>query len=171
MSRITPLTAAVLAVLAAACAGLPSLGDPDLDELEPGGEPLAISRLEQQPPILYSGMGQAERTVVDDQMEWEQVWSRLWHNTQPRPYAPVVDFARELVIVAAMGARPTGGYTIQVDEARTYADHVTVHAIETSPGRTCVTTQAFTAPVDVVKIPRTSLPIRFRTTKRVHECN
>ena len=128
-------------------------------------------RLEQQHPIYHSGIGQAARIVVADRGEWERVWARMWHNHHPVPPVPAVDFDRELVIVAAMGARHTGGYSIRVDEARSYGDHVTIHAVETSPGRGCVTTQAFTAPVDVVKIPRTAAEIRFRTSPVVRECD
>jgi hypothetical protein len=170
MSRITRLTAAVLAVLAAACSEPSSSVDPSLDELEPGGEPVAVSRLEQQHPAHYSGITRQERIVVDDPVEWEQVWARLWQGSHPVPSVPPVDFGRELVVVAAMGGRPTGGYSIQVDQVRAYADHVTVHAVESSPDRGCVVTMAFTAPVDVVKIPRTALEIRFRTTRTVRDC-
>ena len=70
-----------------------------------------------------------------------------------------------------MGSRSTGGYSIRVEEVRAYADHVTVHVVETSPSRRCITTQAYSSPAEAVKIPRTSLEIRFRTTQRVHECH
>lgn len=170
MPRIACLTAVVVALFASACADLASPLDPDLDELEPGGEPVAISALEHPHSRFYSGITEQERIVVEDQVEWEQVWARLWRNTSPVPDTPPVDFAREFVIVAAMGTRPSGGYSIRVDEARAYAGHVTVHVVETSPGRGCVVTMAITAPVDVVKIPRTPLEVRFRTSKTVHEC-
>jgi KaiC/GvpD/RAD55 family RecA-like ATPase len=165
MPRITRLTAVVLAVLAAACSDSSSPLDPELDELEPGGAPVEVTRLHAR-PAFYTGFSEPARLVVDDQVELEQVWARLG----TRPENPVVDFGRELVLVAAMGGRPTGGYSVRVEEVRAYADHVTVHVVETSPGRSCVTTQALTAPAEAVKIPRTSLEVRFRTTQSVHEC-
>lgn len=170
MSRIIRRSAvAALAVIAAACAEPGAPLEPDLDTLEPGGEPVAVTRMNQHPPD-YAAIGQAERFVVDEPAQWEEVWGRLWNHHQPRPAAPAVDFGRELVIVAAMGWRATGGHSIRVDQARSYADHVTVHVRETAPGRGCVVTQATTAPVDVVKIPRTALEVRFRTTAVVRDC-
>ena len=168
MSRITRSSAAVLALLMAACAESASPLEPDLDELEPGGAPVAVTRLRER-PSFYTGYNEPGRLVVDDQVELDQAWSRL--GVYQPGGSPPVDFGRELVVVAAMGSRSTGGYSIRVEEVRAYADHVTVHVVETSPSRSCITTQAFTAPAEAVKIPRTSLEIRFRTTQRVHECH
>jgi hypothetical protein len=33
------------------------------------------------------------------------------------PAAPDIDFSREMIIVAAMGPRPTSGYAITIEEA------------------------------------------------------
>ena len=44
-------------------------------------------------------------------------------------------------------------------------------ATECMPGFGCVLTQATTAPIDIVKLPRTSQPIQFQTVKAVHECD
>ena len=45
-----------------------------------------------------------------------------------------------------------------------------VRVLETSPGSGCITLAAFTHPVDIVRLPRTPLPVRFHTVKTVHEC-
>lgn len=163
-------TIAVLAVLAGACSELPTLGqDPERNTLE--GEPVQLVRFAEYFPAFNSGFDQQTRLVVQNQAQWEAAWQRLWHNHWPVPATPAVNFETHVVVLAAMGSRATGGFRIQVDEAATRSDHVMVRVIETSPGRQCFTTQAFTEPVDAVKLSRTSLPIRFQTVSTVHECD
>lgn len=158
-----------LAALLTACGELPfTTPGPERNEL--GGEPVQVTRLRADFPAYYSGLGEQARLVVKSQGEWEVVWRRMWSNHHPVPPAPPIDFDRELVLVAAMGSRATGGYAIRVTEAAALSDHVAVRVVETSPGGACVLTQAVTAPVDVVTLPRTPLPVRFRNEKAVHEC-
>lgn len=159
----------VLAVLAGACSELPTLGqDPERNALE--GESVQLVRFEEYFPAYDSGFGEQARLVVQNQAQWEAAWQRTWHNHSPVPPAPAVDFGAHVVVLAAMGSRPTGGYSIRVEDAAARSDHVVVRVIETSPGRSCFTTQAFSEPVDIVKLPRTSLPVRFETVKTVHDC-
>lgn len=167
MPRTNRLIPVVLAALAA-CSELPLL-NPGLDRNE--GEPVAITRFEGFVPAQNSTIATRERVVVENQAQWEIVWRRLWHNESSAPAAPAVDFTREVVVVAAMGGRPTGGYSIRVDQADARTDHVSVRVVETSPGRRCVVTMATTAPLDVVKLTRTGLPVRFQEVEAVRSCS
>lgn len=167
--RSQGLFAAAMAALLAACSELPSV-TPELDREPLDGEPVEVIRLAETLPAHYSGMTQRERVVVRTPAEWEIVWRRMWAGHSPLPPVPAVDFERHVLLVAAMGSRPTGGYHIRIAEAAALADEVAVRVVETSPSRGCITTQAFTAPVDVVKLPRTSRQIQFRTAEVVHEC-
>lgn len=164
--RTTHLIPIAIAALAA-CAESPLAGPP-LDDLP--GQAVVVTRLDERYPSQYSGFGDPARIVVDDAAQWAEVWARLWNNQRPLPPLPAVDFAREVVIVAAMGSRPTGGYGVRVQDAAVQANQVVVRAVETSPGSGCVTTQAFTAPADVVKLPRTDRPVRFETVAAVRDC-
>ena len=166
---------AVLSVLAAAgCAGSPSLQDaPPLDEQRPVQEgALPLTRLRAEPYALTfsSGMTDSARIVVRDAETWRQVWSRIWRNHSPGHALPAIDFSREMVVVAALSGRPTGGYNILVESAYQRADHVEVVIRKTSPGRNCGTTQALTEPVDAARIPATTQPVRFRESHSFHQC-
>ena len=165
---INRLTVLLIATLAAGCAELPLVDpDPELGELV--GEPVQIIQLQEYFPRYDSGISEQARLVVTSQAEWEVAWGRVWHGHSPVPAAPAVDFDREVVLVAAMGARSSGGYHIQVTQAAAQADRVVVRVVESSPGRGCITTAAFSEPVDVVKLPRSPLPIVFQTMKVVNE--
>ena len=165
----TRLFSLLFAILAAGCGELPSM-DPGVDPDLLGGERIEIIRLDEYFPPFNSGFMEQTRRVVQSQAVWEQVWARMWANHHPVPPVPSIDFEREMVLLAAMGGRSSGGYRVQVQAAAALADRVAVRVIETSPGGNCIVTAALTEPVDVVRIPRTPLPVEFRTVTAVHRC-
>jgi hypothetical protein len=166
MKRI--LMMAVLGVSAAGCSELTG-ALPGIRRSELPGEPVTLSRV-QGVPRHYSGMEERARLVVESADAWQAAWSRMHQGTAPSPAAPEIDFAREVVVVAAMGGRPTGGYSIEVSAAARQGGETTVRVVETSPARSCVVTQAITTPVDAVRLPRTALPVVFSEVQAVHRC-
>lgn len=130
----------------------------------PGGiERLPLDRFGNgaAPFTFYSAMNDSARVVVRDGASWRAMWTAIHRNMSPAPALPAVDFAAEMVVVAALGRRPTGGWEIVVDSALASAEHVEVYVRRLAPGRGCLTTAAISTPVDVVRIPRRTLPVRF----------
>lgn len=156
----------MLAALAA-CAESPAGGLPQVDL---PGQAVAVTPVGERYPSHYSGFEQSARIVVENEEQWAQVWSRLWRHQHPVPALPAVDFQQEIVVVAAMGTRPNGGYAIRVQAAAVHEGSLTVRVVETSPGSNCVTTQAITTPTDVVRVARSGLPVRFTTATGVLDC-
>ena len=95
-----------------------------------------------------------QRLVIRTSEQWSEAWTQITRNLLPPPPAPPVDFDREMVILVAMGQRPTGGYVITVDGVYDAAGRIFAEVRETSPGAGCITTAALTQPVDAVRIPR-----------------
>jgi len=92
----------------------------------------------------------------------------------PIPAAPDIDFSREMIIVAAMGPRPSG-YSITVEEAYERGDRLEVVVRSISRGScgvwtTCGSVVMGTQPVDIVRIAKSESPIVFREIKAVMEC-
>ena len=63
----------------------------------------------------YGGLAQPEYRIVKSREEWAELWleleprtSREQGQTSPNPL-PDIDFQRSVLIIAAMGSRPTGG--------------------------------------------------------------
>jgi hypothetical protein len=108
--------------------------------------------------------------VVQDAEHWSTVWDQIWVNYSPVPAMPEIDFSREMLIVAALGTRPTGGYSIFVDSAYNRTDHLEVVVRTISPGAWCGGTQAFTQPVDIARLPRSSQPVHYRERSEVNQC-
>ncbi|HEU4560883.1 MAG TPA: protease complex subunit PrcB family protein [Longimicrobium sp.] len=142
----------------------------DADQSTPTVLPVTRLRAEPYPLTFNSGIAVSARQVVTDANTWGQVWGAIWQNHSPQPALPQIDFASERLVLAALGTRSSGGYSIVVDSAYQHADHVEVVVHTTSPGTTCGTTAAITQPVDVARIPAGSLPVRYRERATVVVC-
>ncbi|MFQ5890181.1 MAG: protease complex subunit PrcB family protein [Gemmatimonadota bacterium] len=120
--------------------------------------------------VQYSAVEERERRVIRDGGTWTRYWSLLTRDLEPPGPPPTVDFDREMVILAGMGRRATGGYTIAIDSAYVSDEGLVVWVTETSPGAGCVTTQAFTAPAAAARVPRLDGRVRFTETARTRDC-
>jgi hypothetical protein len=76
-----------------------------------------------------------------------------------------------MIVVAALGQRPTGGYSILVDSAQLTVESLTVTVRRVSPGNGCFLTQALTQPVDVSRLPRTDNAVEFVDRAETRACN
>ena len=134
--------------------------------------PVTVTRLRAEPfSFTYvSQLRQPEQLVIRDQVAWVNAWASLSPVGAPLVAPPNVDFEHEMIVLVALGERPTGGYSILVDSAGTDAQGVTVWVGTSAPGPHCVATQAFTQPVDIARLPRIDAPVRFVGTSNVMEC-
>lgn len=145
---------------------------------QPGGDPLLGGPV----PVLplpdeaqgyyrfYSGVCAPSFRVIRTAEEWASAWAELAAGHDPIPTPPTVDFAAEMLLVATMGERITGGFVIDVERAAVQDGTLRVSVLETSPGPTCMTTQAITCPADVVRVPRRDGSVAFATRAAVHDC-
>lgn len=151
-----------------------SMGAPPVPEgpsLLPNTVPFTVTRLETIDWYLgSSGLNESARMVIRRQDEWTALYSRMLNAHGPKPAMPVVDFSQHMLIVAAMGSRPTGGYRIRIESVSRQNSVITAHVRLTSPGMSCFTSQAFTEPADIVRISRSELPVVFRDEHIVREC-
>lgn len=161
-SRFPLLIAAGLTALACSQAAAPR---------EPG-TPVRIVRLRPEPYSLtyFSGLDEPQRTVVRDEVAWQAAWTAIWRRHSPEPSLPAVDFEREMLVIAALGSRPTTGHGILVDSAFADGEGLVIHIRTIAPGARCGTGGALTQPVDVARITRADGAVRFRDRPQVHEC-
>ena len=159
-----PLIASLVALIAVGCSS--TLAAPGANT------PLTVTRLRSEPfSFTYvSQIRQPKQLVIRDQATWVTTWNLLWPAVALVGAPPYVDFDHEMIVLAALGERPTGGYSILVDSAGSGADGVTVWVGTSAPGPHCGTTQALTQPVDLARLPRIDAPVRFVETSRVADC-
>ena len=141
-----------------------------------GPDPLAtdipIQRLSAEPYSFEwnSGFRVSNRQVIRDLAAWGKAWATIHENKGTKPPLPDIDFTTDMVVVAALGARPSGGYNVLVKGASGSADVITVRLESTSPGKGCAVLTVQTQPVDVAKIPRSSAYVQFEETATVRNC-
>ena len=118
----------------------------------------------------HSGINDSRRLVIREAAAWRPLWREVVGQRTPAPALPTIDFERDMVIVAALGRRGTGGYAITIDDV--YAEGGQLYAVvrETSPGPGCMTIQAFTAPVTGVRVPRGEAAVTFIERKDQLDC-
>jgi hypothetical protein len=134
--------------------------------------PIPIRRFDERASAQLrsqGGLTEAGQQVVRDAAAWSALWARITRTGAPHP-VPAVDFGREMVLVAAMGRRATGGYMVTIEGVDEAGGEWVVRVAEQRPGPRCGTTQAVTAPVDAVAVPRSGRPVRWAVRQVVHDC-
>jgi len=99
--------------------------------------------------------------VIASQDEWEEVWEQIHLHTSPRPTLPAVDLTQYILLGVFAGEKQSGGYTIQVTKVTQTDQAAIVYATETAPKAGQMVITQITYPYQIVRIPRTSLPVRF----------
>jgi len=108
-----------------------------------------------------SGIKEAKKEVIKDRAAWEKLWAEHGKTTRNATPAPAVDFSKEMVIVATMGTKRTGGYTVEIVSAQAAGKKLRVFVKQTSPAPGAMTIQALTAPFHFVAVPKSDLEVEF----------
>jgi len=158
MNTRSSSTICTLLLLGAACQ------TPPQDAAGTGTE-LPLSRFRQD-SFAYtqtSGYLIPTQLVIRDQAAWAEAWRTLHAGHQSEPPLPLVEFDREIVVLAALGSRNTGGYDVLLEAASIEGSQVTLTVRETAPGSTCARIHVLTQPVDIARLSRREEPIHFVT--------
>lgn len=124
---------------------------------EPGGKALELDTIVQQ-----SNPGQSGATVreaIRDQAAWSAQWAELRQGSSLPAAPPAVDFAREMVIVAAMETQSCVS-RVTIRSATETAGELVVDVLEAPPAPNCVCVTA-ERPIHVVRLRRVDAPARF----------
>jgi hypothetical protein len=147
----------------------------DWSTVPPSGQPpgMSLARFPEPTPTYFrytSAIREPRTLVVRSQAEWVGQWARITANRGPLPAAPAVDWSREMLLMAAMGSRPTGGYAITIDRVIETSRTLDVYIVRSSPGSRCGVTAALTSPVDIVRVARSNKDVRWYPRDVVNEC-
>jgi hypothetical protein len=114
--------------------------------------------------------------AVRSPQEWQSVRSKLLSSPvrDSAPYKPPsaskIDFARYTIIVAALGTRPSSGYTVLIRDVYEGSSRTVVRVIELAPGPHCIIMEELTHPVTVALIPKSTAPVEFIVNKASVDC-
>ena len=166
MMRLVPSLAAT--ILVCACEPAP--------EQEPVAAPtatIAMVRLAADSGTfaINSGYETPATLVIRDSSAWAAAWTTVHAGMEPQPAMPAVDFAKEMMVLVAIGQQPNGGHGVSISSA-TYdsTGAVVVRAEHVIPGSACMTSMAMVQPVDIARIPQSTAAVRFEVVPVTREC-
>ena len=127
-----------------------------------GAQTLPIRSLKKG---AFSGIREAKQEVVKGADAWEKLWKQHSTAVGGSDKIPAVDFSKEMVVVATMGTKRTGGYTIEIVGVDDKGKTLKISVKQTSPPPDAMTIQALTAPFHFVAVPKSDLKPEFVEVK------
>ena len=121
-----------------------------------------------RPPVNSFPSDDARRLVIKNGDEFSNFWKQLTSRIPQGgwvPPLPEIDFSKEMIVVAAMGQRPTSGSWTMIDGACEMDGQVEVFVSNVEDVSCAGSLQVLTYPADAVRLPRTELPVVFRETQ------
>jgi len=125
-----------------------------------GAQTLPIRSLKKG---AFSGIREAKQEVVKSADAWEKLWKQHATAAGESEKIPAVDFSKEMVVVATMGTKRTGGYAIEIVGVEAKDKTLKISVKKTSPPPDAFTIQALTAPFHFVAVPKSNLKPEFVT--------
>jgi hypothetical protein len=117
-----------------------------------------------------SGLYQERLLAIRSHSEWQGQWRRITARQGDPPPLPDVDFPREMLLMAAMGPRPSGGYRAVIDKVIEQPGELLAFVRFVSPGRGCGAIAAVTSPVDIVRLPASNKTVRWVVERTAADC-
>ena len=132
-----------------------------------------LTRLRDGPSAFtsYSGLADSALLVVRDSGAWQELWQRVNRPFIPAPPAPAVNFQQEMIVVAALGMRPTAGHDVVIEGAEQDSAGIEVVVRRSAPAPGCPVTAAVTQPVDMARMRADRRAVRFRERQVVVPCS
>jgi len=142
------------------------------------GKTVAVSLLERpyglklygrRAAYLKEGISHRARLVIRDRAEFDELWQQITRQASNKPPLPEVDFSREMVIVAAMGQQ-RDPYEIIIESACEVDNQLEVLVRTTKFDWCGAIVGLLPESVDIVRLPKTDLPVVFRETEVSVNC-
>lgn len=116
---------------------------------------------------LTSGLTQPDQVVIRDESAYLKLWARHAADIPKVGLPPAVDFQREMVVVVALGNRPTGGYLVEVVDTELRNRRVRILVGETQPQPGTLQIQQVTQPYQIIALPAMATSVDFRTVHQL----
>jgi hypothetical protein len=130
----------------------------------------AVETLVQESQTYSEALEQQSAIVINSREELVRTWESIHAGQTPVPDPPRVDFSTSSVVFASLGMKGSGGYAVSIDALEEIPEGMRVVITATSPGSTCMVTEALTTPVHLVRTRKLPAVILFDWRQRVSEC-
>lgn len=112
--------------------------------------------------------GESRREVIRDPETWKRVWVELREGSALPAEPPAVDFARDMVILAAMGTQGCVS-RVTIREVSRQGNELVVDLLEAPPAPNCVCIVS-ERPFHLIRLQKSELPARFVAEQGRTEC-
>ena len=157
----------VLALSLAACEGATDTG--------PNDDSLGRLLTAEQPSITvtreyFSGITKPTDLLITSEEDWARVWAAIYSNRTPVPARPEINFAREALVLSALGTSP--GINNLIEGVRIFERGVVVRVVKERYSERCLVLTALGQPVHVVRIQKPQGDVvRVETRESVISCD
>ncbi len=108
----------------------------------------------------YCNISKPRQEVIKDLSTFKSIWKQL--STQTPDPIPEIDFSREMVVLVAMGQKPTGGYFVEITKIQPAGKRLRIEVFRKSPPPDAILAQVVTSPFHLVAVPKSSLSPEFQ---------
>ena len=131
---------------------------------------LSIATIAGVPPVTFTTLVDGQGSAIEEERQvvvrTDAQWKALWAKHAPGQKTPFVDFAKSTVIAVFLGTRNTGGYRAMITEIERHGSDLVVTWQEEKPSPDLMVTQALTSPFHIVRIDKTTDPVKFAKATR-----
>ena len=160
MKRLLGLLLAAFVLTAASCDGEKTVTEPGDKSTEPSV--IALTTVVQR--SIPGGRGGTVREVIRDQNALAAMWTQLELPGAP----PVVDFAQEIVIAAAMETQSCVS-KVTIRSASEQGGELAVDILEAPPAPNCICITA-ERPLHLVRLRKVDAPPRYNVERGLTPC-
>ncbi len=100
------------------------------------------------------GFDQEEYLFIANQQEFLSTWNRAYGSQLTVPSLPSIDFERETLVAVFLAEKPSGGYSIDVQDVSLEDGDIYINMQKLEPAAGLITTQALTSPWVFVRVLR-----------------
>lgn len=120
----------------------------------------------------YGDIVDGTQEVLRDEDAYASFWEELHADQGSVPDRPAVDFDTQVVVAVVLGQRPTGGYSVEIDEvlATESGGQNQVRFTESVPGDECGTIQVLTSPYVLATVETQGGDVTFSGSKETRSC-
>ena len=126
--------------------------------LQDKGESVPYTTIEKG---TTSGFQSPLQMFVTSEKDWSDLWEKRQGSGAPKRNHPAVDFAKDVVVVAALGSKLTGGYSLEISKIVRTKDNVEVTVRIGSPAPGTTPGGGPTSPFVFVRMKKPDKPVTF----------
>ena len=112
-----------------------------------------------------SGYGEEMYIVIENEVEWAEIWEKHTILYETPPQYPKIDFSRFTVICAFMGRCSTTGYCISIERIWANVERIHIEVTKSSPPKDFIVACMLTYPYVFASLEKTDLDFVFNVTE------